>query len=221
MRKAIPFALPVVLLTAATTLIGLTRRPAALAADAPREIAFVSLEGSVQPLKKAFNKHKSRPRILVLVSATCPACIHGTRAVQEAIVEPTPPIGAEIFVVWLDVLPFDGKKTAAKTAQILSPDPRIHHFHDPDRLVGKAVARSLQWDEGFAWDIYLLYQTGTQWKELPPAPQGYVHQLSRRSEDGHFCSGESLVPDLKNLVAPLANTKEAAGRALDSQKPRD
>jgi hypothetical protein len=128
--------------------------------------------------------------------------------VQEAIVELRPKLDAEILVVWLDVLPFDGQKTAAKTARILSQDSRLRHFHDPERRSGKAVAQSLKWEEGFAWDIYLLYPAGAQWKERLPVPQGYVHQLSRRSDDSHFCSGESLVPDLKKMVAPLVNAKK-------------
>ncbi|HEX3554028.1 MAG TPA: hypothetical protein VIA62_12450 [Thermoanaerobaculia bacterium] len=127
---------------------------------------------------------------------------------QEAIVEPRPRLNAEILVVWLDVLPFDGKRSATKTAQILSEDPRVHHFHDPERRVGKAVAQSLKWEEGYAWDIYLLYPAGAQWKEKLPAPQGYVHQLGGRAGDGHFCSGDSIVPDMKKLVAPLATAKK-------------
>jgi len=123
--------------------------------------------------------------------------------VQEAIIEAEPRLDAEILFVWLDVLPFDGRKSAAKTAQILSPDARIRHFYDPERRAGKAIARSLNWEEGYAWDIYLLYPAGAVWKEGPPAPQDYVHQLGGRSDDKHFCSGDSLVPDMKRLVAPL------------------
>lgn len=127
---------------------------------------------------------------------------------QEAIVAAQPRLDAEILFVWLDVLPFDGQKSATKTAQILSSDPRIRHFYDPERRSGKAIARSLKWEEGYAWDIYLLYPAGARWKEAPPAPQGYVHQLGGRSGDGHFCSGESLLPDMKKLVEPLFAPKK-------------
>jgi hypothetical protein len=42
--------------------------PASVAA--PHQIDFVSLEESLDPLKSAFNKSLSKPRILVLVSPT-------------------------------------------------------------------------------------------------------------------------------------------------------
>ncbi|MBW8875610.1 MAG: hypothetical protein JF614_11665 [Acidobacteria bacterium] len=37
---------------------------------APHQIDFVSLEQSLDPLKSAFNKGSSKPRILILVSPT-------------------------------------------------------------------------------------------------------------------------------------------------------
>ena len=118
---------------------------------------------------------------------------------QEAIVE-NPKVNAEILVVWIDVLPFDGRRTAAKSSKIFSQDSRLRYFHDPEKRAGNAVSQSLKWDE-FAWDIYLVYPAGAQWKQGLPAPQAYVHQLG--GDDEHSCTEETLMPCLKKLVAPL------------------
>jgi hypothetical protein len=129
--------------------------------------------------------------------------------VQQSIVQAFPKADMSIAVVWMDVLPLDSEKTARKTAGLMSYDPRLRHFHDPDKRVGKALAKTLKW-EGYAWDIYVFYDKGTVWRgELPPAPADYVHQLGEHSDDGHFHHGEDLTRELHKVMtritaAPLA-----------------
>lgn len=127
------------------------------------------------------------------------ACIQGARAVQEGVVEAHPRADIEVAIVWVDVMPLDGARSARKAARILSGDPRVHHFHDPEQRVGRALSKSLKWED-VAWDIYVLYPKGVQWSGELPKPQGYVHQLSRRSEDGHYCTGGDLTRRLRTMV---------------------
>ena len=134
------------------------------------------------------------------------ACIHGARAVQEGVIKAEPRADIEIAIVWVDVMPLDGARSARRTAQILSADPRVHHFHDPEQRVGRALSKSLKWEDK-AWDIYVLYPKGVQWSGDLPKPQAYVHQLSQRSGDGHYCTGEDLTVRLRKLVGEATSKK--------------
>ena len=44
-------------------------------------------------------------------------------------------------------------------------------------FAGKAFAGSLGHKDKVAWDIYLFYPEKSMWKELPPQPEAYMHQL--------------------------------------------
>lgn len=118
---------------------------------------------------------------------------------QESIVKAFPQADVSLAIAWLDVLPLDDAESATKTAGILAVDPRIRHFHDPDKLLGKAVAKSLGW-RGYAYDIYLFYPKGTAWSGGLPAPAQYVHQLSVHSDDEHFQIGEDLTRSLRDMM---------------------
>ena len=56
-------------------------------------------------------------------------------------------------------------------------DERVKQFYDPQRLAGKAFAKSLGHEGQIAWDIYLFYPLQSLWEELPPQPEVYMHQL--------------------------------------------
>ncbi len=115
-----------------------------------------------------------------------------------------------LAVVWLDVLPLDEEETARKTAGILADDPRIRHFHDPEKLVGKAVAKSLDW-RGYAYDIYLFYPKGSTWSGGLPAPAQYAHQLGVHSDDEHFHMGEDLPRSLRDMMTRIFPPSPAKG----------
>lgn len=66
---------------------------------------------------------------------------------------------------------------AAQKAVATFRDARVKQFYDPRQLAGKAIAGSLGHDGRVAWDIYLFYPAGAMWKELPPHPEVFMHQL--------------------------------------------
>ena len=66
---------------------------------------------------------------------------------------------------------------AAQRAVAKFKDARVRQFYDPGQLAGKAIAGSLNFDGKVAWDIYLFYPAGAMWKELPPRPEVFMHQL--------------------------------------------
>ena len=112
-----------------------------------------------------------------------------------------------VSVVWIDVCidkssaNWIGVKKAAERASLIFDDPRVHHFFDPSRRVGKAIAEGLL-REGFAWDIFLFYDKGDEWLERPPKPARWMHQLSPiQADPEHFRGGaDALLGELRLVM---------------------
>ena len=85
----------------------------------------------------------------------------------------------------------DNEKTARRIAGTFD-DPRVRYFFDPfpKHLAGKAFAEG-RITSGPAWDIYFFFDQGAQWKEKPPEPVEWIHQLSggRRADAKLFRTG--------------------------------
>lgn len=106
------------------------------------------------------------------------------------------------------MLPFDNAAAAKRAAKTLD-DPRVRHFHDPRRThyAGKAFAKGLLYDGGGpAWDVYLFYGKGEQWKDRPPRPAEWMHQLNggNRADPAHFHTGDKLVEKLHEAMHKVA-----------------
>lgn len=72
---------------------------------------------------------------------------------------------------------------AAIAQEMIFQEDRIRQYWDGKQILGRLVARDLQLIEPVAWDIYLLYFSGTIWKgEKMPAPDFWMHQLNERSD---------------------------------------
>ena len=100
----------------------------------------------------------------------------GTRAVLKSVIESYPHADINIAIVWINKIPSDSRKAAEKVSGIFN-DNRICQFYDSHQLSGRAVADSLGWQGRVAWDIYLFYESGSQWSDLPPVPYDWMHQL--------------------------------------------
>ena len=106
-------------------------------------------------------------------------------------------------IVWLPMLAQDAG-AQVEPAAALVPDARVAHFHDPERLVGKAIARSLGGDGEVAWDIYLFYGPEAIWDgETPPRPDDWRHQLGTQcpwADPSRVSWGAQLPPALLETV---------------------
>jgi hypothetical protein len=95
-------------------------------------------------------------------------------------------------VVWIDVLPSDDAEQAGR-ATVLLDDPRVAHAHDPGQRSGRAFAEVLGVQD-LAWDVYLLYEAGTTWRDPAPGPAAWFHQLGGElAEPSRRRSGHGLV----------------------------
>jgi hypothetical protein len=97
----------------------------------------------------------------------------------------------------------DSEATAKDKAEIFN-DHRVCQFYDPDKLSGKAIAKSVGWEGMVAWDIYLFYPNGSVWSDFPPTPQYWMHQLEESWADrDRFHTGDDLANELFNAMKRL------------------
>ncbi len=85
----------------------------------------------------------------------------------KSVLQDFPTTNISVSIIWIDMWPTDNAAAARQSAKNLS-DPRVRHFHDPRRThrAGKAFAKGLLYDGGGpAWDVYLFYGKGDQWKD--------------------------------------------------------
>jgi hypothetical protein len=80
------------------------------------------------------------------------------------------------YIVWLPIFGGDFKGEARKLSNSFR-DKRVSYFLDPESLTGKQWERVLKTERFIAWDVYLLYGADENWKEDPPPPAFWMHQL--------------------------------------------
>lgn len=115
-----------------------------------------------------------------------------------------------ISIVWINMLESDSERAARVSAQIVK-DPHVRHFHDPEKRVGKAIAEGIGGEGQVAWDMYLFYASGGEWRDEPPAPFEWAHQLSAPwIEPTRFHWGDDLVRTLCKTMGKLADAQRIA-----------
>ena len=122
---------------------------------------------------------------------------------QQSVLKDFPDVDVSVSIVWIQMPGFnDNEKTARQIATSID-DPRVKHFYDPfpAHLVGKAFAKD-RISRGPAWDIYFLYKKGEQWKDVPPEPAEWMHQLGggNRADPTKFRSGSDLIDQLHEAM---------------------
>lgn len=80
------------------------------------------------------------------------------------------------YIVWLPIFGGDFKGEARKLSNSFR-DKRVNYFLDPESETGKQWERVLNTERLIAWDVYLLYGPDAKWKDDPPIPDFWMHQL--------------------------------------------
>jgi hypothetical protein len=130
-------------------------------------------------LPAQFNADVLCPRLLFLLSPTCEICLRGADLMAEAVVSASD-AGFKAYVVWLPVLSADTPRVARRALGRFPTDPRVFHFWDAELALSTAYHQVLELDRRkhrVAWDLYLLYAPGVVWREAPPPPSFWMHQL--------------------------------------------
>ena len=93
------------------------------------------------------------------------------------------------MIVWIEMLSEDRVADVEALAREMT-DPRIQWFHDPKRRAGQSIATSLGNPDKVAWDVYLFFDAHAEWKDHPPTPRQWVHQLDDPWPSQHDADSE-------------------------------
>lgn len=125
---------------------------------------------------------------------------------QQVLIEEHPPIDIAIIIVWIDMLAADNEEAANRSARIFRGS-QAQQFHDANQSLGKIIAESLGVRNAIAWDTYLFYDKGSEWKEYAPAPLDWAHQLDAPWADpDHFAWGDNLPVRLREIINRLTRS---------------
>lgn len=161
--------------------------------------AFPEPDQQLQLLKNQFNADVGKVRILFIGDPSCPPCRHGASVIQENVIRRFATDRLAVYVVWVPLLnlqdPATLQRHAHQYAKLIPPSPRVTHYSDPEAYAGKAYGPILGVPYGSpAWDVYLAFGADVRWKDAPPAPNYFEHQLgglpSEKELDGPRFAGE-------------------------------
>ena len=129
---------------------------------------------------------------------------------HKSILKDFPKADISLSLVWIQMPGFnDNERTARRIAGTFD-DPRVRHFYDPvaTHRAGKAFAEGILAEgRGPAWDIYFFYDKGAAWKDGPPKPAEWMHQLGGggRADPEHFHAGSDLIEQLHKAMHSVAD----------------
>jgi len=117
--------------------------------------------------------------------------------------------------VFIDMMPGENFTNAVESAQRIA-DPRLTAFHDPNHLLGRAMARRLNWSSHVAWDTYFVYNPRTLWTDTElPVPDAWFHQLKDREMWERTAEAELGKVDWTQALAEKSEADTAQFRTGD------
>jgi len=144
------------------------------------ELKTLSAEG--KELISAFNEDRSRVRLLLVLSPSCPMCLNSVAIVRRYVFEKTQDPNLRMYIVWEAVSPPDDR-AKAQAASALITDPRVQQFWSDSRFTGKAFQNAVGIKDVPAWDVCLLFSDGKSWQDgNPPKFDSFMHNLLGREE---------------------------------------
>ena len=158
-------SLALVLLLGACGGSGRTTGPSTKAQAFGPETRLVDLEhpGRSAALFSLFNADQGVPRLVLLVSPTCPTCLVGASWVLQHILERYRDAKLRVYAIWMPV--FAGDRRGAWDDKVLD-DPRVTQLWDGGQLFGSW----LQAHGGAFWDTFLFYGPEARWRDKPTRP---------------------------------------------------
>ncbi len=88
---------------------------------------------------------------------------------QNDLLEKQPTAGLQVYVVWFSMIPTDARSAWRWTGNVIA-DPRVVHFWDDQKVVGRWYAQHetpAEIDPGIVWDAYFLYGPESEWTVKP------------------------------------------------------
>lgn len=91
----------------------------------------------------------------------------------------------------------DEEESAVPFAIKKFKDERVSQYWDGKEKMADDYKRVLNIDQK-AWDIYLLYPPDAEWKDEPPKPNFWMHQLNL--DPKIMLNGDTMAKEVKNLL---------------------
>ena len=95
----------------------------------------------------------------------------------------------------MPILGIDSKASLPQATKRFS-DTRVHQYWDAKAELSRAYSPILK-AEGVAWDVYLLFDRGTEWKDRPPVPVFVMDKIGL--PNGKRLDGAELAKELSAL----------------------
>jgi hypothetical protein len=152
----------------------------------------------MKELRDKFNQDKGKVRLLLLLSPTCPECLHGASEIQHKVLEKIKESDLRTYAVYLPILKTDQERSIP-TAMKRFSDNRINFYWDSKGELAQNYSRILPLAHQPAWDIYLLFNRDEEWKTDPPAPDYWMHQLSGVSAERRL-DGQKFADETNKLL---------------------
>lgn len=133
-------------------------------AEDPKKVELHEIE-KLKEFKEHFNEDMGKPRLLVLVSPTCPMCVDGAKWIEEKILAKYPDEEIVVYAVWFNMIPTDHK---SRWKPELIDDKRVTHFWDEGHELGRWISENVDACHHLGpidWDSYYLFDKDVEWKE--------------------------------------------------------
>lgn len=150
----------------------------------------------IDALQEAFNANDDRPRLIALMSPTCPRCADSADIIRRAIDNAPEGVDPCVIVVWLEVFAIDDEEACQDAMQRFA-GTATRGFVDDLRIAGRLLTRG-RLPIGIARHLFLWYEPGPRWEDAPPSPTGWGHQL-RRHDPTTYCPSDVLEERLTSV----------------------
>lgn len=87
----------------------------------------------------------------------------GTRWVGRQVLDEAPGLDVAVYAIWFEMVATDSR---ARWPEGLLDDPRVRHFWDEERVVGRWFGRHADYGDDpelVIWDTYFLYGPEAEW----------------------------------------------------------
>ena len=109
-----------------------------------------------------------------------------------------------VYSVWVPILLTDAERAVPNATKRLTDD-RVMHLWDGKGELVEAYKMTLPTKNAEtgeyikAWDVYLVFAPGIEWKDQPPAPSSWMHQLYSADPKKAFDS-KLLATEVQRLI---------------------
>ena len=118
---------------------------------------------------------------------------------QEAVFKGIAAESLRAYAVWEPILRTDEVRAARKATDML-PDRRVRHYWTLTPHVGEIFEPALSLRGTPAWDVYLLYAPGVEWKgRTPPRPGYFMHQLHQLPAN-RYLDADTLAARIRGML---------------------